>query len=231
MRYISIIVLLATLSSLTTGVFAQDVDESRMITEYSQVLTTLKDKALTEGISVIEIEKYLYSAMAVVYLGKCSVNDEYCPSVTNETNADLSKIAELGYIPFWPDNPITWEPMKVLGPGDDFSEGDLYFAVCSGDYRTTVNGISYANSFDLFVFGPQQALDSFGEFYQCSINREWSSPPAGALYGYSFYTTADRERAKMEERKRQREERLAAEKAEAEEQNAEEPNTDEATEK
>lgn len=166
-----------------------------------------------------DLEKYLYNAMAVVYYARLDAT--YAASqVIPQTNDDLKKLVELGYMPFWPGDPMNdWEPMKVVSPTDGFHPNALCLSVCPPEYASPLSGGGTGQvSFDLFVFGPDESFSAFASVIQPEKNKEWSSVPNGTLYGYGYRMSTVEE---VEEMKRISEIYKAQQAAEA----AEESNT------
>ncbi len=179
----------------------QEAKYRKSIQEFADSLTAQQTAMQDVGWSEVELEHYLSDAAWYVYLGKAYADmrvltgPEFNDTIA-QTNTDLTQLVALGFLPFWPANPLNdWAPMQVLQPQDNFSAGDICFALCPLNYATTLHiGVTQV-SFDMFVFGPEESLGSFGEIIQVGSNKQWSVPPRGAMYGHSFNILSDAEYA------------------------------------
>jgi hypothetical protein len=176
--------------------------------QYATELTSLRDQInATEGARVDLIEEYLDKSAALVYMAKAQANVER--SSIAETNQDLHRLVDLGYLKQWPLNPLSnFEPMKVLSPSDKFSAGDLVLELCPAAFMTTMKGNKVSGSFNLYVYGLDGANYSPAQVHE--RNARWSVTPSGAAFSYTYYISSDLDRA---EAKRNAEERKRAEKA------------------
>ncbi len=171
-----------------------DRERGARIEKIAATLRDQRQELQTGEWTMLQVEEYLNTAMWYIYAGKVYADTRYDDNI-QATNTDLTQLVNRGFLPFWPDNPLRdWQPMQVLGPDDPFSEGDLVFSLCppSHNSRTLLGSIPV--SFDLFVYGPVSEYQTFGQFSLDSNNSEWSSPPAGALYGVSFYMQSEASR-------------------------------------
>jgi hypothetical protein len=181
----------------------QETKYRTSIQEFADSLTAQQKVMQDTGWSEVELEHYLSDAAWMVYLGKAYANmrvltgPEFNDTIA-QTNNDLTQLVALGFLPFWPANPLNeWAPMQVLKPGSEFSAGDLCFALCPMDYATTLHIGKTQVSFDMFIFGPEESLGSFGEIVQVGSNKKWSNPPRGAMCGHSFNILSDMEYAEL----------------------------------
>lgn len=186
-------------TALAVGVLTSERER-----EYKDRIATYADSLRDQRVAletgewdIPQVEQYLNTTMWYVYTAKVCADYRFDETV-GATNDDLTKLVSLGFLPFWPDNPLrNWEPMKVCKPGDTFSEGDFCFAVCPANYASLgVNGL-VRMSFDLYVYAPVAGFEQFGQISQAGRNSEWSIPPQGALYGLSFYAIPESERQEL----------------------------------
>ena len=201
LKYIVVVsVLLAVGLGFSQSAFAvtakTDEDRSRE-SRIAAIAASLRDQRMeleTGEWNMPQLEQYLNTAMWYIYYGKVYADTRFNDD-TRTTNDDLTQLVNLGYLPFWPDNPLRdWKPMQVLRPGDAFCEGDLVFALCpASHYSRTLSGLMPV-SFDLFIYGPVIDYTTFGQFSLDSTNAEWSTTPAGAMYGVSFYMQSEAKR-------------------------------------
>ncbi len=199
----SVAIILAVLTVPLLAYCQEDSAEER----YNQKIEKVQQK-LAGAVAAIEesngglpeIQRYLYYAMFYVYYGKLKANYNL-DGMTLATN-DISTLVDHGFLPDWPLNPLNnWEPMRVLTPGDPASPGDLCFSLCPPGYYSMVRGDAIEPvSFELFVYGPEATPEKFCVVVQHDLNKEWSIPPDGALYGLSFYMESNEERLKREAR-------------------------------
>lgn len=171
----------------------RDQEYQQRIAELAQRLT--EQRAAIEGgeATIEEIDEYCSTALWLVYTSKVYANYTFGADVQT-TNDDLDSLVELGYLPLWPGNPVNgWEPMRVLTPADDYSACDLCFAPCPPDYYTKIKTGLAALAFDIFIYSPVESHAQFGSITQSGTNKDWSTPPAGAMYGLSFYAQSDKQ--------------------------------------
>lgn len=181
--------ILVTVASAASG----DAEYRAKISRYGDSLIKQQAAMQTGESSLPRVEEYLNTVLWYVYTGKILANKQFDETV-NESNSDLQVLVDQGYLPFWPGNPLNnWAPIKVLSSADNFSAGDLCFSLCPDSYSSFIkpNGLARL-SFDLYIYSPDIALATFGSF-SLGRNKEWDTPPAGALYGLAFFAMPERE--------------------------------------
>ncbi len=142
--------------------------------------------------SLEAVDNYLWAALNVVNLAKTTANYDANGKV-EETN-DLVSLVGLGYLPYWPGNPLNdWEPMRVLQASDGFSAGDLCLMVCPPEAYGDMGAGPEAASYELFVYGPDESVVTFGTIYMAGTNGTWCTAPSGAMYGIGFYCMSVKE--------------------------------------
>ena len=187
---LTVFILSATIWILFAGnAFAVDeTQHNNRIADAASRLAQLEQGIKESNDSVVDVGDYLYHALLMVYTGKTIANHKFDDTVI-QTNDDLTQLVDLGIIPFWPDNPLTWEPMEVLGTTDGFSAGNLCFELCPFEYYTEISTGLAPVSFNLYVYGLDEFLSPFGELYIYGHNKDWYSRPSGVAYAFSMYTT------------------------------------------
>lgn len=198
------LIALLTLTSAKSGFVQKQQQRYReRIAEASAKLEEQRLGLENSEATTQQVEEYLNTALWLVYTGKILANITMDEQVA-QTNGDLRRLVDGGFIPLWPANPLNnWEPMRCLGPGDAFSPGDICFALCPDSYATTIACGKTPVSFDLYIYGPTDDLAQFGSISDNPSNREWDSPPHGALFGLTYYTPSDEHLERAREQARQ----------------------------
>jgi hypothetical protein len=179
-----------------------------LIAQAEQYLSEAKQAVIESNGELADVEQYLYSAMFYIYYGKLKANMNFDSNLV-ATN-DLKQLMSLGYLSEWPGNPLNnWEPIEVLSPEDAFAPGELVFALCPTSYASLIRGNQLAQaSFEMFVYGPvADVADKFTSITQHESNKEWSTPPDGALFGLSYYAESNHARLERERRLKEKKEK------------------------
>lgn len=138
-----------------------------------------------------ELEEYLWTALFLVYSGKIYANYGFGPDAA-PTTADLTQLVALGYLPLWPDNPLSgWQPMQVLTPEDGFAPGELCFALCPPSYASTFGVGTQQLSFDMFVYAPEAGSGRQAEIETHTWNVDWRNIPPDTLFGLAYGVVPD----------------------------------------
>lgn len=150
--------------------------------------------------SAMDVKEYLWLEVQMVYLGKTAANLRGSSDVLS-SNDDLSVLAEAGFLPYWPGNPLNnWEATRTLTMEDNFSAGDIVLSLCPSSEYTSTRGLGTVPlSFDLYVYGFDivPALDA--NVWTLQSNKSWSVIPEGAQYSQSFHMASDAERRRAKE--------------------------------
>jgi hypothetical protein len=176
----------------------RDASNQRMIdaaaTATSEALSALRDggeRSFEQ--ELLAIEDYLREALWLIYFGKVRAN-LFEPEHLASTNADLGALDDLGLIPFWPENPITGQPMRVLASGGTFSPGDVVFELCpASHYSGSENGLAPL-SFNVYVLAPSDSTPHVAQISIAPSNDTWATIPKGALYSHSLFVESEQQR-------------------------------------
>lgn len=152
----------------------------------------------------LTLHDYLRTALWAVYEAKLSAAMDHGFGTEMEaTNSSLESLVSYGILPAWPANPLNnWQPMRVLGPGEAFSPGDIVFDLCPESEGTTLDGVTKRISFQVYIYGYDPADGYVGA--ELKGNENWSRKPAGAVYGAGYHMETDAEADARRERQAQR---------------------------
>lgn len=182
----------ATVFFLVTTAIAQDDDPELEISEIVAHFASEVNSSLIaveqEDSGIPELQEYLYNAMAMVFYARADVCRELGPEIAT-VNQDLISLVDLGYLPFWPGDPLAdMAPIDVVTPADGFTPNAICLSICPSEYESYLKDKNRERiSFDLFIYGPDKGISGFGQVIQPKGNKEWSAVPQGAMYGLGFY--------------------------------------------
>ena len=183
------------LADINENLIQDRMDKTRnagfKVAKYQRVLES-KPAAQWED---TEIEHYLWSALWYVLYA----NHVYDLEI-GETAPDLHSLVDLGYMRFWPGNPLNdWEPIEVLAVHDEFSPGALVYQICPVDFYSGLED-PRPQSYELGIYGPTPEFGSRFDAETLELNT-WAVLPSGILYNAGAHTESTRTTiAKIEKR-------------------------------
>lgn len=168
--------------------------------QYETSRDNLRSRA-PEDWSNDEITSYLETSLTLIYH---AFNLNLLETGSHPLNP--TSICSTSYLPEWPLNPFTWQPIVVRDCSEGFFAGDVAFQLCPMSY--SIRGKQ--RSFELSIFGP--ALDWVQSPKILSSNSGWAITPAGTVMSIGFTTETDSERSARLARKQELQEKSDAQK-------------------